>query len=582
MYTLLAQAIENDLAGRFSPAATRLRARYSKRFTTSSNELTRRRALDKFIDCNSRAGDIHISLTDEEISNAREFISKTLETGCKMISVQHNMEHWPQQDFNPEIFRHPAFIDWGKGSSVVPGDSHIIDKLCNKNLTVTKGCIPLLIYLKIFYPDMYQYIGKHSSEISVVAGSRITTVPKDNEFDRVIAAEPSINLWFQLAFGKFLSECLRAVGLDISTQQEKNRMFVLRGSKFAEQFLDPFCSIDLSSASDFITMELLELILPTTIFEVVSAIRSPFVTIDGATIKLNSASTMGCGFTFPLLTLVCCALVYASNDRFKGGYIAWKDAAIFGDDIIVRRSVYHNTLSVLSRAGLVVNTNKSFGSGLFRESCGFDCWDGKIITPFYIQDLTTQSGIVIALNQVLSWSSRHFPMWETMQFLWGLLDPNKRNLVPYRFNDDSGIRYPARLYIKKTTIWIVKTKQITRSMNHELTLYFALLGKIESSNLLMYIDKPLEKRDRPETFSYTNRECKQTWYKKTVTTNFCWRLSSTECGSHRSQHHDFWRFHSYDAIKLNSTQKDRVCAYIDILAHDSNTSCEIKKIDSKE
>jgi len=572
MFVELEKAICNDLQGCVTPAAIRLKNRYNKRFEVKGNTLTRDNALKLFVDNMYAINDLSITLNNEQIANMRHFIIQTLESGSRYCAHNYGTDHWPQQTFPPSILRHPTFLDWGKGSSVVSGQTHVLDKVLENNLSITRDCVPLLKNIKIFSHALWSEIRDRKNEISLVKGSRITTVSKDSKIDRVIACEPTINMWFQLAIGKFISTSLKSVGLDISKQQDVNRSYAMLGSKFSAQWKDPFCTIDLSSASDFVTIDLVRRVLPEDLFEVLMATRSPMVNIGKDCFLLNSVSTMGNGFTFPLLTLICCAIVYASNPRYKNGRLDFKQCAIYGDDIIVRRSVYDKTTSLLKCCGLRVNENKSYASGLFRESCGFDCYDGKVITPFYIRSITTPSEIHIAINQVLHWSCRNFHMENTLEYLFSLLSKKFLCKVPYRFNSDCGIKYPTCEKINYLTYWTHKDERRERKNVSSHLLMFAILSfgnSIEQSHNMTISKKAI--------IRFATRESKRTFYSRRIYFPFSWDIDTASCVDYDVgfvqrynlpyEKLDFWTVAAYETIRLTDSQKRKWCMYVDLYIH---------------
>jgi len=527
MFSELSQSIEKDLCLAYSPAAARLRNRYSKKFKISGSTVTRDVALEKFKADILRVGEFKNTLTNEEISNARHFIFETLTSGCRRVHTCYNTTFWPQQVVPLDIFRHPEFLGFGKGASSGSSLSHILDKLVTKNVTYTKSVLPLIPFLKVYSREFYTCITSDFHMYTECEGSRITTVPKDNKTDRVIACEPTINMWFQLAFGRFIEESLTSVGLNIRTQQPKNQEKARRGSLFNEQWLDPFCTIDLSSASDSISIELMELLFPSEFVEVIQMLRSPSALINKENYTLPMVSTMGNGFTFPLLTLVSAALVYAANPNARGGHLNWQHNAVFGDDIIVRRSVYSLTCDLLVRAGFLVNKSKSYCSGLFRESCGGDYYDGEFITPFYITDLTTFTDLRIALNQALEWSTRHHVLENTIKYLMAKLPKAERPLVPMCFSYESGILFPTSEKRSKVTFFqrCVKPKKFSGRSGFKTWAYLAgFLTSTSSSTVLKEALLQDASENSSSNFSdiYITRECSSTYKRRGFAYPFPW------------------------------------------------------------
>jgi creatinine amidohydrolase/Fe(II)-dependent formamide hydrolase-like protein len=122
-------------------------------------------------------------------------------------------------------------------------------------------------------------------------------------------------------------------------------------------------TIDLKNASDLISMLLIKLLWPSEWFHLFMDIRSPYTKIVDETnekshwIELNMMSTMGNGFTFPMMTLTLLALVYAVQSRRESRrlFVDFSETAVFGDDIIVRTEDYEPLVQTLSDAGLTVN-----------------------------------------------------------------------------------------------------------------------------------------------------------------------------------------------------------------------------------
>lgn len=507
MFNELSKSIEKDLGSATSPASARMLQRYKKKFNTSSTDFTRNVALEKFKEDIQRVASFDIVLTPDEISDARHFIYETLTSGARRVNTRFNTTHWPQQIVPYDIFRHPDFLGFGKGASASSSLSHILDKLVTKKVSYTESVLPLVPYLKVYSREFYSCITSDFQSYTRCEGSRITTVPKDNKTDRVIACEPTINMWFQLAFGRFIEESLTSVGLNIRTQQPKNQEYAKRGSRFCEQWSDPFCTIDLSSASDSISMELLEKLYPQEFVDVIQMLRSPSASVNNEVYTLPMVSTMGNGFTFPLLTLTCAAIVYAANEKCRGGHLNWRNTAIFGDDIIVKRSVYNKTCDLLVRAGFLVNNNKSYCSGLFRESCGGDYYDGEFITPFYITDLATNVDIRIALNQAIEWSTRHHLLVSTIELLKSKLSKADRPLVPMCFSYESGILFPTTEKRSKVTFFqrCVKGKKFSGRSGFKSWAYLA--GFLTSTCSSKVLKESLLDRSDSESDCFAFSDC---------------------------------------------------------------------------
>lgn len=214
---------------------------------------------------------------------------------------------------------------------------------------------------------------------------RLSFVPKNAKTDRSIVVEPSLNSFFQLGYGDYIADRLRTRGVDIR-DQTRNQILAREGSIDGE-----LATLDLSSASDTISTELVAHLLPIDWFNRLSALRTSRITHDGKTMKLQKFSSMGNGFTFPLETLIFWALSVSCIDESKGEVVS-----VYGDDIIVPAHRVPLLHAVLSACGFVLNKHKSFWSGPFRESCGKDYHSGLLVRPVFLKDrLSGESAFIL-------------------------------------------------------------------------------------------------------------------------------------------------------------------------------------------
>jgi hypothetical protein len=389
------------------------------------------KAKAKFKELNSKLDGFAPSLRQDIRDNASHFILVMIEryfTSLDDLNIQVDFDRRVVQ----EMWR------FGPGASNGITGTHTATKL-EDAFTCTELSEPHVLRLRRLSPYLHAFDGKNGrSGTRLICGSKLSTVPKNEDTVRTIATEPLGNMALQLAAGHVLEGVLRYVGCDISTQQPKNKALAHRGS------IDgAVCTIDLSSASDMITPELVRQLLPDKWYRYLMEIRSPKTDIDGEWIELHMISTMGNGFTFPLMTLIICSLVYANrvcNHSGRNLWLDWSCTAVFGDDIIVPTDEYETLCEVLSSAGLVVNRDKSFASGPFRESCGGDYHLGIDVTPFYVRNLAYDSELYVAINQLLEWSGRtNFYPVDTLKLLVSWLS-RAPFFVPEWCNPDQGIR----------------------------------------------------------------------------------------------------------------------------------------------
>lgn len=221
-----------------------------------------------------------------------------------------------------------------------------------------------------------------------VRGNRFTTVPKDCKRDRGIAIEPSINLFYQLAYGKVIRSRLRRIGIDLSEGQDIHRR--LAGEASNEGHL---VTLDLSNASDTICRNLVKFLLPQRWFDVLNDLRSPRTFFKGKWYLLEKFSSMGNGFTFELESVIFLSLVASITGRDSIG----SQTFAFGDDLILPTEYSEDVIQLLSYCGFTVNMSKSCVDGPFRESCGGDFFKGEAVRPYFLKESPNEPQQLIAM-----------------------------------------------------------------------------------------------------------------------------------------------------------------------------------------
>lgn len=276
--------------------------------------------------------------------------------------------------------------------------------------------------------------------IRLVAGSNLSTVPKTARIDRTICTEPSLNMLFQLCLGDAFNDALsKHYGYDPALQPDRNREMARLGSSGGSA-----CTIDLKSASDTISLSLCESVLPSDWFAAILDCRSPATLIDGSRQDLHMVSSMGNGFTFPLQTyifsLMIKAICHIHSVKFDR-YNKTNCYGVFGDDIVVPATLYDRTIESLLMLGFQPNSEKSFGTGSFRESCGTDWFDGVNVRGVYARKLQNLPDRFSLINRLIRWSTIHrTPLCHTIS---GLLPQNSSSFyVPSDTDDTAGIKVP--------------------------------------------------------------------------------------------------------------------------------------------
>lgn len=251
----------------------------------------------------------------------------------------------------------------------------IPDKMTS-GLCYTKGLRPLLTFIEqtAWYKYGVQTQPKNDLEI-LSRGNRFTSVDKDSIKDRGICIEPSGNLFLQLSVGDVLKKRLDRAGVDLLFAQDKHRDYACTAS-----ISGTHATIDLSSASDTVSLSLVKFLLPSDWFDLCNMLRSPTTLLDNKIIHLQKFSSMGNGFTFELETLIFASLAHACGAGTFGS-----DFLVFGDDLIVPSHIALDLVAMLEYSGFSINSRKTFLDGPFRESCGGDFFDGNLVRAHYVK-----------------------------------------------------------------------------------------------------------------------------------------------------------------------------------------------------
>jgi hypothetical protein len=284
--------------------------------------------------------------------------------------------------------------DYGPGASLgVHGDAtSYFRKISKIGMTVTPGAIHhgFLAYTRNYHLleslmdrggdgrfvcyDMEVAFATYLSRIRVVTNNKLSFVPKTAKTNRTIAVEPLLNGLFQKGIDQYMRKRLSLFNIDLS-DQGKNQEFAREGSMNDSE--DGFVTIDLKSASDSISTELVRSLLPDDWYRLLARTRSPCYELDKVVKAYNKFCSMGNGFCFPLESLIF-ASACVSLDCGSPGV----DFLVYGDDLIVRKRYAKDLISLLGNWGFRVNTDKTFLEGPFRESCGRDWFGGQDVRPF--------------------------------------------------------------------------------------------------------------------------------------------------------------------------------------------------------
>lgn len=250
------------------------------------------------------------------------------ETFCKI--VYHN--RWLKKSAQAHIDNHPFY------------QKHrvAINRYLYETCAKSKGRLGL----NIFMEKMKQFV------VTMWYGSKITTVPKNVDVDRVIEVEIMGNMVVQRCIAHALIKCMNNYyAIDLLNAQWLHKTLIAD--------LDN-ATIDWSNASNSNWYRVVEWFFPKGVFKHLQRARSGVVSYCGEYFGLHMLSPMGNGFTFEVMTCFLMAIARELDSC----------AMVFGDDVIIHQDVATDYINAVSVCGWVPNMKKTFIDGPFRESCG--------------------------------------------------------------------------------------------------------------------------------------------------------------------------------------------------------------------
>lgn len=327
----------------------------------------------------------------------------------------------------------------GPGSSRNIKDTSFLTKMFASPLTTTSDFLHRNYVTTI--SDKWlkaEEIRANNFGTKIVKGSMLTSVPKDRTKNRTTCTEPTLNMFYQLGVKHYLERVLsNKFHWSIDGQPEINKRLACIGSIDGS-----LATIDLKNASDSVSLELCHAILPKPFLDILLAVRSPSTMVNNVEHNLNMIGTMGNGFTFHLMTLIFSALVKAIYREAGLCAVMGTNYSVVGDDIIILTEFVPQLYEALREAGFVVNQDKSFTTGFFRESCGGDFYRGHNVRGIYIKELNNETDVYSAFNRLHFWSLRNnICLHRSLRYLKGLA---KFQPVPRHASFDSGFIVTSR------------------------------------------------------------------------------------------------------------------------------------------
>lgn len=268
----------------------------------------------------------------------------------------------------------------------------------------------------------------------------LENVPKTWKVHRSITPLALLDLFYTYGVGRVVQRRLKEHGLDIRHLQDRHRKWVKKFSLTCTH-----ATADMSVASDSITIDLLNAILPRPWFNLVKFATTKQVMVGNTLCYTESVLPMGNGMTFPVETLVFYCIIKAIGNLagVRGIY------SVFGDDLVYPSRLHNYVYQVFPELGLTLNLEKTFVSFPFRESCGEDFYRGVAVRSFYLkneesftlQGARAEAFIYKTINGLLRrWDEHEIPM--TLSYLLRQLTLLRFEVlrVPPTFPDTSGIK----------------------------------------------------------------------------------------------------------------------------------------------
>lgn len=226
-----------------------------------------------------------------------------------------------------------------------------------------------------------------------------SVIPRTPHFNRLIAVPKTYKKPRLVCLEEVLAQVRqRQIGLGIENAWPvavRNQLPVHNQEISAEacgHFEDRIATIDISHASDSLAWRWVSDVLPSALLRDIDAWRPTHTLVPGQTDphRLVQVATMGCGFTFPLMTSLFWAIARVACDLAGVAKRRYSLIKVMGDDVIIPDEAASCFSDVCSVLGIIINHDKSFsGADRYRESCGAEWWlneDGSVmdvVTHYY-------------------------------------------------------------------------------------------------------------------------------------------------------------------------------------------------------
>jgi len=271
--------------------------------------------------------------------------------------------------------------------------------------------------------------------------AKVISVPKTLKTPRLIAEEPTAMQYAQQGILESIVKAIREDDISRSLiswhDQTPNQVLACQGSREGD-----LATLDLSEASDRVSNQHVRHLLRnhSSFAGAVDACRSRKADVLGhGVLRLAKFASMGSALCFPMEAIVFCTVVFMGIEQALSRSLTMKDVKsligkvrVYGDDIIVPVDYVGPVVSELEAFGFKVNTNKSFWTGKFRESCGKDYYDGHDVSIVRVRSLLPEQRehvpeiiSTVSLRNQLYYAG----YWNTVEWL----DKRIERLIPFPY-----------------------------------------------------------------------------------------------------------------------------------------------------
>lgn len=332
-------------------------------------------------------------------------------------------------------------LDWDRvrsGFTFTSGSSVKLSKACGTPIHKYSSNVEATSYSSSIVSDVFHPI--HSCgdivdgpELLIVSGNKLACVSKNYKTHRIIAGEPSGQMYLQKGLHKELRRLLRMVGVNLDSQR-MNQDFALLGS-----LSGLIATVDMSMASDTVAKTVVEwfLSLNPDVYDFLERVRSKSGGFASHTVTYEKFSSMGNATTFEIESLIFWALATATCDVEKADS---RFVAVYGDDVVIPNRCVPLFFDVLKECGFIPNERKTFfeenshpAAHRFRESCGKHYFRGEDVTPVYIREpITDQLSRFKLVNNLVRWLRRLEQIHDApdLSQAWALVEELRRENAP--------------------------------------------------------------------------------------------------------------------------------------------------------